>query len=125
MARATRSPASRKRKKKILKLAKGYWGDRSKRYKQAKITVERGLVFSYRDRRQRKRDFRALWIIRINAACRLNNISYSVFLHGLLKAKIALDRKMLAEVAANDPKTFKKLVEMSQMRPKLTERKHS
>ncbi|MBU2540293.1 MAG: 50S ribosomal protein L20 [Candidatus Omnitrophica bacterium] len=113
MARSTRSPGSRKRRKKILKAAKGFWGDRSKRYKLAKGTVERGLAFAYRDRRVRKRDFRRLWIVRINAACRLNKISYSRFINGLLKAKIALDRKMLADVAVNDPKTFKKLVEIS------------
>ncbi|MEW6008303.1 MAG: 50S ribosomal protein L20 [Candidatus Omnitrophota bacterium] len=114
MPRSTRSPATHKRKKKILKLAKGYWGDRSKRYRHARITVERGMVFAYRDRKVRKRDFRALWIARINAACRLNNITYSRFMHGLLKAKIALDRKMLAELAVSDPKAFGQLVQISQ-----------
>lgn len=112
MPRSTRSPASRRRKKKILKLAKGYWGDRSKRYKHARGTVERGLVYAYRDRKVRKREFRALWITRINAACKLNNISYSRFINGLLKAKIALDRKMLADLAVRDADAFKKLVEL-------------
>lgn len=116
MARVTSSPASRKRKKKILKLAKGFWGGRSRRYRHARATVERGLVFSYRDRRLRKRNFRSLWIARINAACRAHNITYSRFIHGLLKAKIALDRKMLAEVAVADPKTFKKLIDISRER---------
>ncbi len=114
MARATRGPARKQRRKKILKAAKGFWGDRSKRYTHARVTVERGLVFAYRDRRVRKRDFRKLWIARINAACRIHKISYSRFINGLSKAKIALDRKMLADVAANDAKTFKKLVEISQ-----------
>lgn len=114
MARSTRSPASRRRKKKILKLAKGYWGDRSKRYKHARGTVERGLVYAYRDRKVRKREFRALWITRINAACRLNDISYSSFISGLAKAKIAIDRKMLADLAVNDGEAFKKLVALSQ-----------
>ncbi len=110
MPRSTRSPATHKRKKKILKLAKGYWGDRSKRYRHARITVERGQVFAYRDRKARKRNFRALWIARINAACRMNNITYSRFMHGLIKAKVALDRKMLAELAVSDPKAFENLV---------------
>jgi large subunit ribosomal protein L20 len=113
MARATRGPASTKRKKKILKAAKGYWGARSKRYKHARATVERGMVFAYRDRKVRKRAFRALWIARINAACRQNNTTYSRFINGLLKAKISLDRKMLAELAVHDPKIFSQLVQVS------------
>jgi large subunit ribosomal protein L20 len=113
MSRVTHSPATRHRKKKVLKAAKGYWGDRSKRYKHARGTVERGMVFAYRDRKVRKREFRALWITRINAACRQYDLTYSRFINGLMKAKVALDRKMLADIAVRDPKAFEKLVEIS------------
>ena len=114
MSRAARSPSSRAKKKKILKAAKGYWGDRSKRLRHARATVDRGRVFAYRDRKVRKREFRSLWIARINAACRQHNLTYSRFMHGLMKAKIALDRKMLADLAVNEPQTFAKLVAASQ-----------
>ena len=113
MAKVQLSAARRRRKKRLLKLAKGQWGARSKRYKIAKRSVMRSLVFSYRDRKVKKRMFRRLWIIRINNACRLAGIKYSQFILGLKKAKIQLDRKMLADLAVNDANTFKKLVEIS------------
>jgi large subunit ribosomal protein L20 len=96
----------RKRHKKILKMAKGFYSGRRKHFRKAKEQVERSLVYAFRDRKQKKRDFRKLWIIRINAACRLNDISYSRFINGLKKANIELDRKILADLAMNDPETF-------------------
>jgi large subunit ribosomal protein L20 len=111
MAKARHSVATRKKKKKILKSAKGYWGDRSKQYQQAKRTLVHALRYAYRDRRNKKREFRSLWIARINAACREIGISYSVFMNGLKKSKIALDRKILADLAVRDNLAFKKLVE--------------
>jgi len=112
MAKVKHSPARRKRKKKLLKQAKGYYGDRSKQYQQARRTVTRALVYAYRDRRAKKRDFRRLWIARINAACRASGIKYSQFINGLKKAKISLDRKILADLAVRDSQAFNKLVEM-------------
>jgi large subunit ribosomal protein L20 len=111
MAKARHSVATRKKKKKILKAAKGYWGDRSKQYQQAKRTLVHALRYAYRDRRNKKREFRSLWIARINAACREIGISYSVFMDGLKKSKITLDRKILADLAVRDNLAFKKLVE--------------
>jgi large subunit ribosomal protein L20 len=90
----------------MLKMAKGYWGARRRVYKLAQDTVLRGLKFAYRDRRVRKRDFRQLWIARINAATRLHGLSYSTFMHGLKLAQIELDRKTLADLAVNDPEAF-------------------
>jgi len=101
----------RRRHKKILKMAKGFYSGRRKHFRKAKEQVERSLVYAFRDRKQKKRDFRKLWIIRINAACRLNDISYSRFINGLKKANIDLDRKILADLAMNDPKTFAQIVE--------------
>ena len=101
----------RRRHKKILKLAKGFYSGRRKHFRKAKEQVERSLVYAYRDRRQKKREFRKLWIIRINAACRLNDISYSRFIHGLKEAGIELDRKILADLAMNEPENFAKLVQ--------------
>jgi len=101
----------RRRHKKILKLAKGFYSGRRKHFRKAKEQLERSLVYAYRDRKQRKRDFRKLWIVRINAACRLNDISYSRFIHGLKKAGIELDRKILADMAMNEPESFAKVVE--------------
>lgn len=112
MPRATNNPASRRRRKKILKRAKGFFQGRRKLYRQAKETVIRGLAFAFRDRKARKREFRNLWTIRINAACRENGISYSRFISGLKKEKVALDRKALAELALRDTKAFKKLVDL-------------
>jgi large subunit ribosomal protein L20 len=106
MPRATSGPTTHRRHKKVLKMAKGYWGARRRTYKQAKITVMRGLKYAYRDRRVRKRDFRKLWIARINAAARLHGLSYSLFMHGLKLAHIDLDRKALAELAIHDPEAF-------------------
>ncbi len=101
----------RRRHKKLLKQAKGFYSGRRKHFRKAKEQLERSLVYAYRDRRQKKRDFRRLWIIRINAACRLNDISYSRFINGLKKANIELDRKILADLAMNDAPAFAKVVE--------------
>jgi large subunit ribosomal protein L20 len=100
----------RRRHKKILKMAKGFYSGRRKHFRKAKEQIERSLVYAFRDRKQRKRDFRKLWIIRINAACRLNDINYSRFINGLKKAGIELDRKILADLAMNEPETFAKIV---------------
>lgn len=110
MPRVKSSVASRRRRKKILKAAKGYWGRRSKTLKVAKESVERALVYAYRDRRARKRDFRRLWITRINAAARLHGLSYSVFIDRLRKNNIEVNRKLLADLAVTDPEGFAKLV---------------
>ena len=101
----------RRRHKKLLKQARGFYSGRRKHFRKAKEQLERSLVYAYRDRRQKKRDFRQLWITRINAACRLNDISYSRFIHGLKKANIELDRKILADMAMNDPAAFTKVAE--------------
>ena len=101
----------RRRHKKLLKQARGFFSGRRKHFRKAKEQLERSLVYAYRDRRQKKRDFRRLWIIRINAACRLNDISYSRFINGLKKANIELDRKILADLAMNDAAAFAKVVE--------------
>jgi large subunit ribosomal protein L20 len=106
-----KGPSSRKHKKKILKLAKGYYGAKHRVYRRAKEQVLRSLQYAYRDRKLRKREFRALWIQRINAAARANGISYSRFINGLRKAGIELDRKVLADIAVRDPEGFSKLVE--------------
>ena len=99
------------RRKKILEQAKGYWGTKSKLHRSAKEAVMRSLAFAYRDRRQRKRQFRRLWIIRIGAAARLNGLSYSQFMHGLSLAGLDLNRKMLADIAAQDSAGFSRLAE--------------
>jgi large subunit ribosomal protein L20 len=101
----------RRRHKKILKMAKGFYSGRRKHFRKAKEQIERSLVYAFRDRRQKKRDFRKLFIIRINAGCRLNGINYSRFINGLKKANIELDRKILADLAMNNPETFAKIVE--------------
>jgi len=101
----------RRRHKKILKMAKGFYSGRRKHFRKAKEQVERSLVYAFRDRKQKKRDFRKLWIVRINAACRLNDISYSRFINGLKKAGIELDRKILADLAMNEPEVFAQIVE--------------
>lgn len=113
MAKIKHSVATRKRKKRLLKKAKGYWGDRSKQYRQARRALMHALVYAYRDRRVKKRDFRRLWIARINAACRTAGITYSKFMNGLKKAKVSLDRKILADLAVKDTHVFKKLVEIA------------
>jgi len=113
MAKIKHSVATRKRKKRVLKKVKGFWGDRSKQYQQARRALMHALVYAYRDRRTKKRDFRKLWITRINAACRNSGLTYSQFIHGLKKAKVGLDRKILADLAIKDTQAFKKLVEIA------------
>jgi len=112
LPRVRHQVAARKRRKKILKKAKGYYGGRRKLYRTAKETVQRAMAYSYRDRRNKKRDFRSLWIVRINAACRLLGLSYSRFMNGLKKSGVAIDRKNLAEIAVKDPQTFAQLAQM-------------
>lgn len=120
MAKAKHSVATKKRKKRVLKAAKGFWGDRSKQFQQARRGLMHALVYAYRDRLVRKRDFRKLWIARINAACRQTGlpggkagITYSQFINGLKKAAVNLDRKILADLAVRDSQVFKKLVEIA------------
>jgi ribosomal protein L20 len=110
MPRVKNGTIHRARRKKVLKLAKGYFGSKHRLYKTAKEQVMHSLSYAYRDRRQKKRDFRKLWITRINAACRQNEISYSRFINGLTKAGVEVNRKMLSEIAINDPKAFTELV---------------
>ena len=110
MPRVKRGFKARRRRKKILKLAKGYRGARGRCYRQARDTVEKGLCYAYRDRRQKKRLYRRLWIARINAACRENGVSYSRFMNGLTKAGIGVDRKILANLAVTDPPAFSSIV---------------
>ena len=102
-----------RRHKKLLKQARGFYSGRRKHFRKAKEQLERSLVYAYRDRRQKKRDFRKLWIIRINAAARLNDMNYSRFMHGLKLANIELDRKILADMAMNAPESFTKIAEAS------------
>ena len=110
MPRANSSVPRHRRHRKVVKLAKGYYGARSRNFKAAKDAVEKAGLYAYRDRRQRKRQFRRLWIIRINAAARLNGLSYSQFISKLKEKGIDLDRKILADMAMNEPNTFKELV---------------
>ena len=110
MPRVKTGTTRRARHKKILKMAKGFYSGRRKHFRKAKEAVEHALVYAYRDRRQKKRDFIKLWIVRINAACRLNDISYSRFINGLKLAGIELDRKVLADMAMNDPESFATVV---------------
>jgi len=110
MPRVKRGVTSRRRHKKMIKLAEGYYGRKKNLYTRADEQVKKGWVAGYRGRRLKKRDYRGLWIIRINAACRENGISYSKFMGGLIKAEIALNRKQLAEIAATDAAAFAKLV---------------
>ncbi|MBT8369814.1 MAG: 50S ribosomal protein L20 [Desulfobacterales bacterium] len=111
--RIKRGFKARKRRKKVLKLAKGYRGGRSKLFRTAADAVDKALMYSYRDRRTRKRDFRRLWITRINAASRLSNLSYSKFIRGLKLAGVELDRKVLAELAISDPAGFAKIANLA------------
>ena len=113
MARVKNGAVTKARHKKVLKEAKGYFGSKHRLYKTAKEQVMHSLKYAYRDRRQKKRDFRKLWITRINAACRLNDISYSRFIEGLNKAGVLVNRKMLSEIAINDPKAFSELVKVA------------
>jgi large subunit ribosomal protein L20 len=111
MPRVKRSVHARKKRRKVLEQAKGYWGLKSKTYTHAKEQVEHSLVYAYRDRKAKKRTFRQLWIIRINAAARQHDLSYNQLINGLKKAEIELDRKVLAELAVSDPAAFGKIAE--------------
>jgi len=111
--RVKRGTKARKRRKKILKLAKGYRAGRSKLFRTAADAVDKALMYAYRDRRVRKRDFRRLWIIRINAAARMYNLSYSKFINGLKRANVSLDRKVLAELAVSDPSGFAQIAHLA------------
>jgi large subunit ribosomal protein L20 len=111
MPRVTRGNKKLLRRKKILDQAKGFWGAKRKNYRSAKESVQRAMVYAYRDRRNRKRDFRTLWNVRINAAVREFGMSYSIFIKNLKKADILLNRKMLANLAASEPETFRAIVE--------------
>ncbi len=113
MPRAKNNVAAKQRHKKVLKMAKGYRLSRGKLYKTAKDQVDKSLRYAYRDRRNKKRTFRSLWIARINAACRLNNTSYSKFMHGLKEKNIDLDRKALAHLAMHEPQAFEQLVQQT------------
>lgn len=111
MARVKRAVNAQKKKRKVMKLAKGYFGAKSKQYRAASEQVRRSLRYAYIGRKLRKRDFRSLWITRINAACRAEGVNYSTFMNGLKKSGIELNRKMLSEMAIHDPKSFSALVE--------------
>jgi large subunit ribosomal protein L20 len=111
MSRVKRGVQASKRHKKVLKLAKGYYGARSRVYRVAKQAVIKAGQYAYRDRRQRKRTFRALWIVRINAGARLHGLSYSRLMHGLEQAKVAIDRKVLADLAVREPEAFARIAE--------------
>ena len=113
MARIKRAVNAHKKRRKVLKLAKGYWGAKSKQYRTASEQVRRSLRYAYEGRKMRKRDFRRLWIVRINAAARINGMSYSAFINGLKKRNIEVNRKMLADLAVNDAAAFAQLVEIA------------
>jgi large subunit ribosomal protein L20 len=113
MPRVKTGVVRRRRHKKILKLAKGFYQGRRKHFRKAKEQLERSMMYAFRDRKQKKRDFRKLWIVRINAATRLNGMNYSTFMNGLKKAGITLDRKILADMAMNDAAAFTALAEAS------------
>ncbi len=113
MSRTRHAVASRNRRKKIMKMAKGYRGARSRQYKVAKEQVMHSLQYAYRDRRVRKGDFRRLWIARINAAARINGLSYNRFIYGLKQAGVEVDRKVLADLAVREPEAFKQLADLA------------
>ncbi len=113
MARVKGAMMTRKRRNKILKLAKGYWGAKSKHFKMANEQVMKSLQYAYVGRRLKKRDFRQLWIARISAGCRMNGMNYSTFMHGLKLANVEINRKMLAELAVNDKAAFTQLTELA------------
>jgi large subunit ribosomal protein L20 len=112
MPRVKRGPGPRRRHKAVLKETKGFYGSRHSRYKEAVKTLRKAWEYQYTSRKLRKRDFRSLWIVRINAACRENGTTYSRFIASLIKAGVGLDRKVLADLAVNDPAAFKKLTEL-------------
>ena len=113
MARVKRAMMTRKRRNRTLKLAKGYWGSKSKHFKMAKQAIMKSGAYAYAGRRMKKRDFRQLWITRISAACKANGMNYSTFMHGLKLADVQIDRKMLAELAVNDKAAFTQLTELA------------
>lgn len=113
MPRVKRGPVAHQRRKKIMKLAKGYYGGKSRSYRVANQQVMKSLFYAYRDRRQKKRDFRKLWITRINAAARSNGLSYNRFINGLKKADVEINRKMLADMAVHDRDGFSRLVKVA------------
>ena len=113
MARVKGAMMTRKRRNKILKMAKGYWGAKSKHFKMANEQVMKSLTYAYVGRKQKKRNFRQLWITRISAACKMNGVNYSTFMHGLKAAGVEINRKMLAELAVNNAAAFTQLVEMA------------
>jgi large subunit ribosomal protein L20 len=113
MPRVKRSVASRKKRRKVLNEAKGYWGLKKSSYRYAKEQVDHSLTYAYRDRKNKKRTFRRLWIIRINAGARQHGLSYNQFIRGLKEANVELDRKVLADLAVNDPAAFEKLAEQA------------
>ena len=113
MARVKGAMMTRKRRNKTLKLAKGYWGSKSKHFRMANQAVMKSLTYAYTGRRLKKRDFRSLWITRISAACKMNGMNYSTFMHGLKKAGVEINRKMLSELAISNPAAFTQLVEMA------------
>ncbi|MDA7564522.1 50S ribosomal protein L20 [Pelagibacteraceae bacterium] len=114
MARVKRGKTSNAKHKKVLKAAKGYWGRRKNTIRVAKQAVEKAMQYAYRDRRRNKRNFRSLWIQRINAGVRAEGLTYSKFINGLAKSKINIDRKVLADIAYNNPETFKSIVKKVQ-----------
>ena len=113
MARVKGAMMTRKRRNKVMKLAKGYWGDKSKHFRIANEAVMKSLSYAYTGRRLKKRDFRQLWITRISAACKMNGMNYSSFMHGLKTAGVTINRKMLAELAVNDAAAFAQLAELA------------
>ena len=113
MARVKGAMMTRTRRSKVLKMAKGYWGSKSKHFKMANQQVMKSLTYAYTGRRLKKRDFRQLWITRISAACKMNGVNYSTFMHGLKTAGVEINRKMLAELAVNNAAAFTQLVEMA------------
>ena len=113
MVRIKHAVSTHKRKKRVLKKAKGQFGQRSKRYQQARRSLAKGMVYSYRDRRVKKREIKNLWVIRINAACRESGIKYSRFIRGLLLSKVEINRKILADLAVNSPEVFERLVQLA------------
>jgi len=113
MPRVKRAVTAKKKRRTVLARAKGYYGNKSRSYRSAKEQVQHSLQYAYRDRRNKKREIRRLWIARINAGARMNGLSYSVFMNGLKKAGITLDRKVLSDLAINDPAAFAKLVELA------------
>lgn len=123
MSRITNAVASRKRRKRRLVLAKGFYGSRSKLFRQATEAVDRSMALSYAHRKEKKRDFRGLWIMRLSAACKLNEISYSRFIEGLTKAGVELNRKMLSEIAIHDPDGFASLATLAKSKATIVAKK--